>query len=189
MAEKDEALSECSRIFVSGSNLQSQTPGLSGSVPYAQWGRVLAQAMPCNDWMVLQEDQGMQKILSFPSMEEFGNGGDRVFLGGPGSMDDCSDELAVLLNSDRKQMEPELMTVLAKADLVLFPIRATDGFDLEIFSSSSIKEPIRILLGQNPSDEVRRFFLDTNRVRSEQKFHFDLWMLDEVGGLEWVEEV
>ena len=189
MAEKDDTLSECSRIFISGSNLQTQTPGLSESVPYAQWGRVLAQAQPCNEWMLLEENSGMQKILSFPSIEEFGSGGDRVIIGSQGSMDDCSDELRVLLNSDRKQMEPELMAVLAKVDLVLFPIKATGGFDLEIFSSSSIKEPLRSLLTRNPSEEVRRFFLDTHRVRSEQKFHFDLWMIDQLEGLDWLEEV
>ncbi len=189
MAEPLPGLEKASRVFISGSDLKTQVPGLSGSVPYGSWRDVLSQSLDAKIWLAYQEGAGLKHIDSFPTEQDFGDGRDRVFLAGDEESLELSEELDILLPSDRKQMEPELISCLGRSSCLIFPIQATNGFDLEVFSVVGMKQRIIESLQMIETPDTRRFLLNANETRSEQKFHFDLWALGSAPLPKWVEEV
>ncbi len=88
------------------------------------------------------------------------------------------EELRVDKDSNVGHKKDYLAEVLQRDDLVLYKEHAHHGFDLHLFSKHNIYnlffEPFKKLL----SEEFRFFSINGKRIRSERKFYFETWSLN-----------
>jgi hypothetical protein len=93
------------------------------------------------------------------------------------------------VGSQRRYALPALRRLLESARVAFFPEPAHDGFDWSFFSAHPMREPLTSAFKQNPAEDVRRFVLPYQKARSESKFYFETWQLNEAALPEYIEEV
>jgi hypothetical protein len=100
-----------------------------------------------------------------------------------------ADRLAAVTGSPRRHALPALRTLLNAAHVAFFPEPAHDGFDWSFFSSRPMRERLTAAFKQNPVEGVRRFVVPYQKARSESKFYFETWQLNERPLPDHIEEV
>ncbi len=87
----------------------------------------------------------------------------------------------------RRQALPALRRLLETAGVAFFPEPAHHGFDWSFFASLPAREALVGAFERHPCAGVRRFVLPYQKARSEEKFYFETWQLDDLPV--YVEEV
>jgi len=87
-------------------------------------------------------------------------------------------ELTIDSNSNAGHKKEAIAGLLKSDDLLLYKEQAHDGFDLHLFSKNNIYRDIFYPLKTLVGDHFRFFSINGKRVRSERKFYFETWTLD-----------
>lgn len=89
----------------------------------------------------------------------------------------------------RRRAHPALRALLDAAHVAFFPEQAHDGFDWSVFSAHPMRDVLTDAFKQHPAEGVRRFVLPYQKARSERKFYFETWQLNEAPLPDYIEEV
>jgi hypothetical protein len=108
-----------------------------------------------------------------------------VLVGAEGAV--SPDDLRAVAETERRYAIPELQRLLAASHVVAFPEPAHDGWDWSLFTAKPLKERLVTAFRRHPVEGVRRFVLPFQRARSEHKFYFERWTLDDLP--DYVEEI
>ncbi len=81
---------------------------------------------------------------------------------------------------DRRRALPAILTLLDAGATLLLPEPSHEGRDLTIFSPSPVRGRIEAAWRSDPRAGVRRFSAPYQKVRSEHKFYFEAWALDDL---------
>lgn len=99
------------------------------------------------------------------------------------------ERIAAVAGRDRRRTPPTLPALLEAAHVVCFPEPARDGADWRFFSASPMRDRLVAAFRAHPAENVRRFLLPYEHVRSESKFYFETWTLTDGSLPDYVEEV
>lgn len=89
------------------------------------------------------------------------------------------EKLAIDDNSNVGHRKREVAGVLEQGELVLYKEKAHDGFDLHLFSMENIYKDLFHPLKKLVDDQFRFFSMNGKRIRSERKFYFETWTLEQ----------
>jgi hypothetical protein len=88
------------------------------------------------------------------------------------------EKLTIDSTSNAGHKKESIAELLKTDDLLLYKEQAHHGFDLHLFSKNNIYRdffyPLKTLVG----DQFRFFSINGKRVRSERKFYFETWTLE-----------
>jgi hypothetical protein len=87
-------------------------------------------------------------------------------------------QLTIDSNSNAGHKKEAIAALLKTDDLLLYKEQAHNGFDLHLFSKNNIYRDIFYPLKSLVSNEFRFFSINGKRVRSERKFYFETWTLE-----------
>ncbi len=86
--------------------------------------------------------------------------------------------LTIDSNSNAGHMKESIAALLKSDDLLLYKEKAHNGFDLHLFAKNNIYRdlfyPLKTLVDKN----FRFFSINGKRIRSERKFYFETWTLE-----------
>lgn len=108
-----------------------------------------------------------------------------VLVGAEGAV--SPDDLRAVAATERRYAIPALRRLLAAVRVVAFPEPAHDGWDWSLFTPQPLKDRLVTAFRRHPTECVRRFVLPYQQARSEHKFYFERWTLDDLP--HYVEEV
>lgn len=174
------------RGYLAGTNLDTGAVGLTALA------RPEAVFAPVMDWLAGRRWQrGHVKGV----VEEIAPEAARAALAAPAetSVLVCADApLATGLVADaagtaRRQTVAALRRLLDAAHVAFFPEPAHNGTDWSFFADHPMREALTAAFRRHPATGARRFALPYQRARSEQKFYFEQWRLDDLP--DYVEEV
>lgn len=104
--------------------------------------------------------------------------GEPIILSTYESVSPDFDSLKIDQNSNAGHKKESIAELLQTSNLLLYKENAHHGFDLHLFSKSNIYSdlfyPFKTLVG----DQFRFFSINGKRIRSEQKFYFETWTLE-----------
>lgn len=81
---------------------------------------------------------------------------------------------------DRRYGVPALRRLLAAPScVVFFPEPAHHGHDWSFFAAHPMRETLTATFRRHPQPGVRRFVVPFQKARSEHKFYFETWQLDQ----------
>lgn len=98
-----------------------------------------------------------------------------------------ADKVWALVSEPRRQTLPVLRRVLDVCEAVAFSEPAHHGFDWSFFSKTPLRDRFTAAFQRQTYPDVRRFVVPFQRARSEQKFYFERWMLDQLP--DYIQEV
>jgi hypothetical protein len=87
--------------------------------------------------------------------------------------------VAAVAGSERRQTVSVLRRVLDQGGMVFFPEPAHHGIDWSFFSAKPMRDTLVAAFRRHPATSVRRFVVSFQKARSEHKFYFEAWQLDE----------
>lgn len=88
------------------------------------------------------------------------------------------DALQIDSNSNAGHIKEPIAEILKTDDLLLYKEQAHNGFDLHLFSKNNLYREMFYPLKSLVSDQFRFFSINGKRIRSERKFYFETWALD-----------
>ena len=97
-----------------------------------------------------------------------------------------AESLAEVASVERRYGIPALRRLLDAGATVLFPEPAHDGSDWSLFAPEPLHARLVVAFRAHPA-EARRFVLPYHKARSEHKFYFERWALDDLP--DWIEEL
>ncbi len=98
-------------------------------------------------------------------------------------------DVAAVAGAERRYGMPALRRLLeARSCVVFFPEPAHHGHDWSFFSARPMREALTEAFRRHPQTGVRRFVVPFQKARSEHKFYFETWQLDQPLS-EYIEEV
>jgi ribosome modulation factor len=95
--------------------------------------------------------------------------------------------MLVVAGEDRHRRTAALKRLLQEAEAVLLREPAHHGFDWTILSSGPLRERLERALAEGLDAGIRAFSIPFQKARTEERFYFEQWALDEPPG--WVKEV
>lgn len=87
-------------------------------------------------------------------------------------------QLTIDSSSNAGHKKESIAALLKTDDLLIYKEQAHHGFDLHLFSKNNIYRDLFYPLKSLVSDDFRFFSINGKRVRSERKFYFETWTLD-----------
>lgn len=87
--------------------------------------------------------------------------------------------ITAVIGGERRYVLPALRRLLDEAQVVFFPEPAHHGFDWSFFSRYPMREALVAAMRCHPVESVRRFVMPFQKARSEHKFYFEAWQLDQ----------
>lgn len=87
-------------------------------------------------------------------------------------------ELTIDSNSNAGHKKESIAALLKTDDLLLYKEQAHNGFDLHLFSKNNVYSDLFYPLKSLLNDQFRFFSINGKRVRSERKFYFETWTLE-----------
>lgn len=87
-------------------------------------------------------------------------------------------QLTIDSNSNAGHKKESIAALLKTDDLLIYKEQAHHGFDLHLFSKNNLYRDIFYPLKSLVSDQFRFFSINGKRIRSERKFYFETWTLD-----------
>ena len=87
-------------------------------------------------------------------------------------------QLTIDSNSNAGHKKESIAALLKTDDLLLYKEQAHNGFDLHLFSKTNIYRDLFYPLKSLINDQFRFFSINGKRVRSERKFYFETWTLE-----------
>ena len=98
--------------------------------------------------------------------------------------------LHAVAQSARREASAALRTLIEAGATVFFSEPAHDGFDWSFFSPLPVRDALTDALRTHVStDTVRCFVLPFQKARSESKFYFEQWQLNQASLPNYIEEV
>ncbi len=89
-------------------------------------------------------------------------------------------DVAAVAGAERRYGVPALRRLLkAPSCVVFFPEPAHHGHDWSFFSARPMREALTEAFRRYPQAGVRRFVVPFQKARSEHKFYFESWQLDQ----------
>lgn len=166
------------RGYVAGTNLDDNRVGLTALA------RPAAFADPVLDWL---SERSWMRSTQAGSVEVLGRTSVRHFLLEPGATTAlvCSRTLVpeadvgAVAGAERRYTVPALRRVLDQGGIVFFPEPAHHGVDWSFFSAEPMRETLMAAFRRHPATAVRRFVVPFQKARSEHKFYFEAWQLNE----------
>ncbi len=135
-------------------------------------------------WTVAEREGRVARVAD-PSATLVDPAAAAVLVGTVGTVG--ADDLRAVATAERRYGIPALRRLLDAGATVCFPEPAHDGWDWSLFSPTPLKDRLVQAFRAHPVEDVRRFVLAYPRARSEHKFYFERWALDDLPG--WVEEL
>ena len=87
--------------------------------------------------------------------------------------------LTIDSNSNAGHKKESIAALLKTDDLLLYKEQAHHGFDLHLFAKDNIYRDLFYPMKRLVSDEFRFFSINGKRIRSERKFYFETWTLEQ----------
>ncbi len=88
-------------------------------------------------------------------------------------------DVAAAAGGARRYAVPALRRLLQAARVVFFPEPAHHGHDWSFFSARPMRAALVEALRRHPAAGTRRFVLPYRQARSEEKFYFESWQLNQ----------
>jgi len=176
------------RGYLAGSNRAADRVGLTAIEQPAAFVVPLLEALGAAWWARAAPDRtvdvldtaGARQTLQDPS-------GTAVLVTAAAAVD--ADRIEAVVGTPRRYALPALRQLLESARVAFFPEPAHDGFDWSFFSAAPMRDRLTAAFKQNPAEGVRRFALPYQKARSESKFYFERWQLNEAPLPAYIEEV
>ncbi len=168
------------RAYLAGTQMedgQSTRVGLTALEDPSVWADALTKTMGSTGWHAMID--GKTRELS-PT--EFGQR--LATADADGFAQHAPPEARALLGAathpDRRRALPAILTLLDAGATLVLPEPSHDGRDLSIFSPSPIRARIEAAWRSDLRPATRRFSAPYQKMRSEHKFYFEAWALDEL---------
>jgi hypothetical protein len=167
------------RGYLAGTNLETGAVGLTAlSHPEAFVGPVL-DWLRGSHWMIGYRTEGV-------IAEEHTSRIDEVLRHPEGvQVLACADQalpeeaIVAVMEGERRYALPALRRLLDQGAVVFFPEPAHHGFDWSFFCRYRMREALVAVMKNHPAEGVRRFVVPFQKARSEHKFYFESWQLDQ----------
>lgn len=175
------------RAYWAGSNLAEDRVGLTALRQPAAFVDPLVDAFGELSWWQVSRAKAVQPVAEEDRAAVLAAPADvAALVATPNAQPDTTDLIAVTAGSRRETL-PALRTLLDAGAVVAFPEPAHHGFDWSFFSKTPLRERLTAALRARSYPNVRRFIVPFQRARSEQKFYFETWMLDDLPN--YIEEI
>jgi hypothetical protein len=161
-----------SKFYITGTRLDEERFGLNTLSAYDDIISHLSTALA--DYRIFTQD-GHNDLTSAISESSIGA---PIVLSSNDSVTWDLQDLTIDSNSNAGHKKESIATLLKTDDLLLYKEQAHHGFDLHLFSKNNIYRdffyPLKSLVG----DQFRFFSINGKRIRSERKFYFETWTLE-----------
>ena len=162
-----------SKFYISGTRLDKKKFGLNRLEKSHELLKAIQTAL--DDYSCYKD---REKVRFEDEIGEMSVGSPLVFTKAD-EPDWNSEELEVDDNTNVGHMKTELANVLNEEHLVLYKEKAHDGFDLHLFSKKNVYRDLFYPLQELIDDSFRFFSINGRRIRSERKFYFETWTLEQ----------
>lgn len=162
-----------SKFYMTGTRLNREQFGLNTLSRYPELLDLLAGALESYKTFTQKEHASFQEAVKHSAI------GDPIILSTGGeSVSPDFEGLKIDQNSNAGHKKESIAELLQTRNLLLYKEKAHHGFDLHLFSKVNIYPdlfyPFKTLVG----DQFRFFSINGKRIRSEQKFYFETWTLE-----------
>lgn len=176
------------RGYLAGSNRAADCVGLTAIAHPTAFVDALMASLGAGWWARAATNGSVGVLDAADARQTFRDPSDAaVLVTAPGPVD--AERIAAVAGTQRRYALSALRTLLNSARVAFFPEPAHDGFDWSFFSAHPMRESLTKAFKQNPVEGVRRFILPYQKARSESKFYFETWQLNEAPLPEYIEEV
>jgi len=173
------------RAYLAGTDLGSGRVGATALQHPEVWARALTTLWEDRGWWTVAEGELVRHEA--PGAAALLTGPDASFILAVGQREPFAEALARAASQDRRHSVGHLKRLLDDGAAVIIREPAHHGFDWSIFSDSPLKDALGPGIAREASKGTRVFAVPYHTARSEHKFYFEQWALDDLPG--WVEEI
>jgi hypothetical protein len=175
------------RLYLSGADLGADRSGLTAVRQPGTWSRALLASLPGERWWALTVD-GLAEIPAgeVPALLADPSGVPVIAVA---SGEPLAQPLRSIAETERREAFPDLKRLLSDGVTTLIREPAHDGYDWHVFSPAPLKDEVvgALAAEMRSAPDTRIFAVPYRQARSEHKFYFERWALDDLPG--WVEEI
>lgn len=166
------------RAYLAGTDLTADRTGATALDEPRAFALPLAELFAEATWSALLTD-GTGETVELDDLPELLMRPEAVavLVAAPGPLTTAA--MTPLADPDRRAAFAALAQTLEMAALVAFPEPAHDGFDWSLYAPEPLRDRLAAAFAHFPTRGLRRFAAPFQRVRSEQKFYFERWTLDD----------
>jgi len=161
-----------SKFYFTGTRLDKEEFGLNRLDRYDEILKVLDFLF--DNYQI----HGLEKFASLTEAVEESEVGEPLVLSIKNEIPWDLNSLIVDFNSNAGHKKESIAELLKTDDLLLYKEQAHNGFDLHLFSKKNIYRDLFYPMKALVDDQFRFFSINGKRVRSERKFYFETWTLD-----------
>ncbi|WP_340106749.1 hypothetical protein [Rhodohalobacter sp. 8-1] len=161
-----------SKFYITGTRLDEERFGLNTLSAYDDIIRHLSSTLA--DYRVFT-GEGYKNL---ESAIDNSNIGEPIILSKYDSITWDLPQLTIDSSSNAGHKKEFIAALLKTDDLLIYKEQAHHGFDLHLFSKDNIYRDLFYPLKSLVGDQFRFFSINGKRIRSERKFYFETWTLD-----------
>lgn len=170
------------RAYLAGSD--GERTGLTAIEAPQAFVRPLLEVLAGTRWTFAEPDGSVEPTADPAALLHHPSVAAALAVGVTPADENALGEVAV---AERRYGLPALRRLLDAGATVLFPEPSHDGWDWSVFSAEPLRERLVASFRAHPAPGVRRFALPYQQARSEHRFYFERWQLDDLPG--WIEEI
>jgi len=162
-----------SRFYFSGSDLESEQFGLNTLSAYDQLINALGTAL--QDFYLFTFRDQFTSLNEAISSLDFG---ETVVLNKKEEISFDISDLHVVANDTYGYNKEPLKKAIETGNIMIYKVKARDGFDLQMFSMKNIYRDMFFPLQKLVPDHFRFFSINGKKFNTERHFYFETWTLD-----------
>lgn len=162
-----------SRFYFSGTDLKNEQFGLNTLSAYDQLINALGTAM--QDYHLFTFGDQFTSLNEAISSLDFG---ETVVLNKKEEINFDISDLHVVANDTNGYNKEPLKKAIETGNIILYKVKARDGFDLQMFSMKNIYRDMFFPLQKLVPDHFRFFSINGKKFNTERHFYFETWTLD-----------
>ncbi len=175
------------RGYLAGTNMKADRIGLT-ALEQDEIAVSVLRAPGCGEsWLAVSEDQTVRDVAD-PS-PRFRDPSNTLLMVRKPSEELLREALIRVATEPRRKAIPALRSVLDACSVVYLREPAHDGFDWSLYSSRPLRRAIEATLLRHATPGMRRFVLPYQKARSEQKFYFERWQLNDEPLPDYIQEL
>jgi hypothetical protein len=173
------------RIYLAGTDLASGRVGATALRDPGVWVSAIASLFGASRWWQLRDDRVIE--IDRTSAEEILTDPSDVAVLVAAHAAPFKEVIMSVARNERRDSVGDLRRLLDDAEAVFLREPAHHGYDWSIFSVAPLRERLEQSLAEHLEEGVRIFVAPYQKARSEERFYFEQWALEELPP--WITEV
>lgn len=162
-----------SKFYFSGTDLENEHFGLNTLTAYDQVINALETAL--QDFHIFTYENKFTYLSEAITSLDFG---ETVVLNENEEINIDISDLHVLANDSNGYNKESLRKAIETGLVIIYKVKARDGFDLQMFSMNNIYRDMFFPLQKLVPDHFRFFSINGKKFNTERHFYFETWTLD-----------